>query len=254
MNRWAGKVAIVTGANSGIGAAISEALVNHGVKVIGLDIRLDRLQEMIQKLGKDKLFTIECNLRKEEEILKAFKVIEEQFGGADILVNDAGVVSIKTVIDSDTEEYRKIIDTNLIAPAICSREAVQSLIKRKTCGHIININSVSGTYGESVITPVCMYSASKYGLRALGTELRHEIVLSNLDIKITNISPGPVDTGMVPIFFEGVDEEQLRQTVKFLQPKDIAEAAIYALGTPESVEIPEITIIPHKTAFCTVLR
>ncbi|CAL7944503.1 unnamed protein product [Xylocopa violacea] len=249
MKRWAGKVAIVTGASSGIGVAISRSLVSHGVKVAGLARRMDKLQEIAKELGKDKFFAVECDLRKEEDILKAFKLVEKQFGGADILVNNAGIAIPKKIIDSDTEEYRKIIETNLIAPAICAREAMQSLIKRKAAGHIININSIAGSYAESIFMPLGMYSASKYGLRALGTELRHEIVMSQLNIKITNISPGVVDTQMIQALFK---ERDRPQQLKSLEDKDIAEAAIYALGTPESVEIPEITIIPHKTAFCTV--
>ncbi|CAL7944502.1 unnamed protein product [Xylocopa violacea] len=252
MNRWAGKVAIVTGASSGIGVAISRSLVSHGIKVVGLARRVDKLQEIAQELGKDKFYPIQCDMRKEGDILKAFKFVEKQFGGADILVNNAGVNSNKKVIESDTEEYRKVIDTNLIAPAICSREAIQSLIKRKACGHIININSIAGLYAESLLMPLGMYPASKYGLRALSTELRHEIVLSNLDIKITSISPGAVYTEMIQSFFKDKSGEEIRQLVKSLEDKDIAEAMIYALGTPESVEIPEITIIPQKTAFCTV--
>ncbi|CAL7944501.1 unnamed protein product [Xylocopa violacea] len=252
MNRWEGKVAIVTGASSGIGVAISKSLVSHGVKVVGLARRLDKLQEIVQELGKDKFFAVECDLRKEEDILKAFKFVEEQFGGADILVNNAGVISPTKIIESDTEEYHKVIDTNLIAPAICSREAVQSLIKRKAAGHIVNINSIAGSYAESLIIPLGMYSASKYGLRALGTELRHEIIASDLDIKITNISPGAVYTEMVQTFLKINAENEIRRLMNLLEDKDIAEATIYALGTPESVEIPEITVIPHKTAFCSV--
>lgn len=90
--------------------------------------------------------------------------------------------------------------------------------------------------------PLGMYSPSKYGLRALGTELRHEIIHAKLNIKVTNISPGAVLTDM----FRSLSQEGGFQDVPILRDKDIAEAAMYALGTPEGVEIPEITIIPQN--------
>lgn len=98
MNRWNGKVAIVTGASSGIGESTTEALVKHGVKVVGLARRVDRLKELAVKLGKDKFYPIQCDLRKEEDILKALKWVEKELGGADILVNNAGVIAMSPVI------------------------------------------------------------------------------------------------------------------------------------------------------------
>ncbi|CAL7944506.1 unnamed protein product [Xylocopa violacea] len=242
MNRWIDKVAIVTGASSGIGVAISKALVLHGVKVVGLARRLDKLQEIARELGKDKFYPIQCDISKEEDILRAFESVEKQLGGVDILINNAAVLSSALVIESDTEEYHKIIDTNLIAPAICSRETAKSLRKRNAYGHIININSITGQFAESVHVPISMFGASKCGLRALGIELRHEVIALNLNIKVTNITPGVVDTEMTRSLLKGNKISDL----KALKDKDIADTVIYVLRTPETVEIPEITIIPHK--------
>ncbi|XP_003402753.1 farnesol dehydrogenase [Bombus terrestris] len=243
MNRWIGKVAVVTGSSGGIGLAISKALASHGIKVVGLARRIDKLHEAAAEIGKDKFFPIECDVTKEEDILKVFKWIDEKFGRLDILVNNAGVVCVKPIIDSKTEEYRKLIDTNLIAPAIFAREAVKSMKKCNACGHVINISSVAGLYLESIAIPLGMYGPSKYGLRALGIELRHEINAAKLNIKITNISPGAVITDMIRSI-----RDALHITDDYaLKDADIAEAVIYTLGTPETVEIPEITIIPHGT-------
>ena len=241
MDRWNGKVAIVTGASSGIGEAISEGLVKRGVKVVGLARRVDRLQELTSKLGKDKFYFVQCDLRKEEDLLKAFKWVEKELGGADILVNNAGALQLVNVIDSTTEDYYKVIDTNLIAPAICARETVQSLRKRNAPGHIVNINSIAGHFAESLHTPLGMYAASKYGLTALSTELRHEIIAGNLSIKVTSVSPGLVHTEMVSKFLPA------DKKIPILQAQDIADAVFYVLGTPEHVEIPELMIIPHGT-------
>ncbi|XP_076664778.1 farnesol dehydrogenase-like [Andrena cerasifolii] len=239
MDRWNKKVAVVTGASAGIGVAIAKTLVGHGVKVVGVARRLDKLQDLTATLGKGKFYPVQCDMRKEEDILKVFRFVEKELGGADILINNAGVATQIPVIDSPTEEYRKILETNLLAPTICAREFSQSIKKRNVPGHIININSVAGLYAEALQVPIGLYSASKYGLRALGTELRHEMIQAKLPIKITNISPGAVLTEMLSGFIE--NEDQLKK-LNPLQDKDLADAVVYALGTPERVQVHEITV------------
>ncbi|XP_050496263.1 farnesol dehydrogenase-like isoform X14 [Bombus huntii] len=248
MNRWSGKIAVVTGSSSGIGLAISTALVSHDIKVVGLGRRKDKLRDAAAEIGKDKFFPIECDVTNEEDILKVFKWIDEKFGRLDIVVNNAGVVCVTPIIDSKTEEYRRVIDTNLIAPAIFAREAVKAMKKCNACGHIINISSIAGLHLEGIAIPIGMYGPSKYGLRALGIQLRHEIIAAKLNVKITNISPGAVMTDMVRSVRDVVSNNFI------LKVGDIAEAVIYALGTPETVEIPEITVIAHGTGFIFTQR
>ncbi|XP_015433468.1 PREDICTED: farnesol dehydrogenase-like [Dufourea novaeangliae] len=244
MERWSGKVAIVTGASSGIGAAITESFVEHGVKVVALARRLNKLQELAATHGKDKIYPIQCDVTKEQDILHAFKWVEEKLGGADILVNNAGLVVPSAVIDSPTEDYRKVVDTNLIAPAICSKQFCQSIKRRNTHGHIFNINSIAGHYAEAIQIPIGMYGASKYGLTGLSAELRHEILLAKLKIRITNINPGAVLTDMVKVVIQASDDVLKPMT---LRDKDIASGVVYALGAPEGVEIYQLTIVPKNS-------
>ncbi|XP_076664776.1 farnesol dehydrogenase-like [Andrena cerasifolii] len=239
MDRWNQKVAIVTGASSGIGAATAKTLVNHGVIVVGIARRLDRLQELTATLGKGKFYPVQCDMRKEEDILKVFQYVEKELGGADILINNAGVFTQMPIIDSPTEEYLKILETNLLGPTICAREFSQSIRKRNVPGHIINISSIAGLFAEAIEIPIGLYGASKYGLRALGTELRHEMMQAKLPIKITNISPGAVRTEIMSRFI--MTEDQLKK-LNPLEENDIADAVVYALGTPERVEIHEVTV------------
>ncbi|KZC11352.1 Dehydrogenase/reductase SDR family member 11 [Dufourea novaeangliae] len=229
MERWSGKVAIVTGASSGIGAEITESLVEHGVKVVTLARRLNKLEELAANHGKDKIYPVQCDVTKEEEILQAFQWVEEKLGGADILVNNAGVLIATPVID-----YRRVVDTNLIAPAICSREFCQSVKKRNAYGHIININSMAGHYAEAIQLSLGIYGASKYGLTALTVELRNEILQAKLRIRITNISPGTVLTDMFTNVAAG--QIDLNNKMIILRGKDIANSVVYALGTPEGAE------------------
>ncbi|KZC10582.1 Dehydrogenase/reductase SDR family member 11 [Dufourea novaeangliae] len=264
MERWSGKVAIVTGASSGIGAAITRSLAEHNVKVAALARRLHKLQELADELPKYKIYPIQCDVTKEEEILRAFQWVEEKLGGADILVNNAGVSSTSTILDSPTTKYRLILDTNLVAPAICSREFCQSIKKRNSSGHILNINrlayvsdpgtstspplcglglirlewldsrGIAGRYAEAIQMPFGMYGPSKYGLSALAAELRHEIILAKLNIRVTNISPGAVLTDMIKGIFEKCND--VVHNSAMLYSEDIAELVIYALEIPERAE------------------
>ncbi|XP_078043901.1 farnesol dehydrogenase-like [Augochlora pura] len=241
MNRWAGKVAVVTGASAGIGDAISRALVKESVKVVGLARRQDKLQELTDALGKDKFFPVVCDVQKEEDIVKAFEWVDEKLGGADIVINNAGVADMTKIIDTPAENYRKVLDTNVIAPAICAREAVQSMKKRGVDGHIVNISSVAGHNAEIIKVPIGMYGASKYALTALATELRHEIAIEELNIKITNISPGAVMTDMIKNACKAVD---VTINIPILRAADIADAVLYVLGTPPLVEVYDILLSP----------
>ena len=148
-------------------------------------------------IGQYLFHPIECDIKVEDEILNTFKYIEEHFGGVDILVNNAGIFSLSYVMESDSMECQDLINTNLMAPAILAREAMNSMRKRQSRGHIINISDIAGLYLEAISIPMGMYGPSKYALQALGIELRHEISAAALDIKITTISPGYVRTDML---------------------------------------------------------
>ncbi|XP_033180066.1 farnesol dehydrogenase isoform X4 [Bombus impatiens] len=184
MNYWSGKVAIVTGASRGIGLAISKELAKYGINVIGLARSMDELVEASLMIG-EYFFPFQCDVTDEDEILVAFKFIEEKFGGVDILVNNAGIINYIHVMDSETDEIHNVINTNLIAPTIFAREAMNSIRKRDARGHIINISGTPGLYLEAESVPMGMYGPSKCGLRALGVELRREIAQSKLNIKVT---------------------------------------------------------------------
>ncbi|XP_043265054.1 farnesol dehydrogenase-like [Colletes gigas] len=244
MERWAGKVAIVTGASTGIGAAIARSLVDNDVKVVGLARRMEKLQEVAGGLKKGMFHSIVCDVRKEEDILKAFEWTKKKFGGADILVNNAGVATQTSIIDTPTEEYRKIIDINVIAPAICAREFIQSIKERNGAGHIINISSLAGRHAECVKIPMGMYCASKYALNALTTELRHEIIYNKLNIKITIVSPGAVLTDMLK---DIVKSDAILNNLPALKETDIADGVIYTLKTPQGAEVHDMLIMPQNT-------
>lgn len=254
MDRWVGKVALVTGASVGIGAQVTKVLAKSGMKVIAVARRLEKLEELAASIKHEfngKVYPMKCDVRQEEEILNVFKRAEEELGGVDVLINNAGVVVSEPIIEGSTESYRKILDVNVIAMAICSREMVQSIKKRKATGHIININSVAGHYADSIKLPVNLYCASKYAVTGMTASLRNEIVNARLDIKVTSISPGMVKTDMLMDALANLGDkiEGLSDNfegVPMLEDNDIADAVTYSLSMPQRVQICEVIIMPHE--------
>ncbi|KFB44580.1 hypothetical protein ZHAS_00012462 [Anopheles sinensis] len=199
MDRWVGKVAVVTGASSGIGAATVKALANAGMITIGLARRVERIEELKKELpveASGRLHGFRCDVTKEEDILAAFAHVEKVFGGVDVLINNAGIARGKIgVLQADnTATLRQVVDTNLMGLALCSREAFQSMKKRSVDGHIVHINSILGhSVPENNLN---MYAATKYGVTALTETMRHELRLAGTKIKVT-VSSTAVGVGTI---------------------------------------------------------
>ncbi|XP_069683505.1 farnesol dehydrogenase-like isoform X1 [Periplaneta americana] len=249
MQRWAGRVAVVTGASAGIGAAIAQELVKKGLKVVGLARRVERVQELTKSLNSapGKLYPIKCDVTKEEEVKEAFKWVKANLGGTDILVNNAGVASVNTLRDGPVENWRKIYDLNVLALSMCTKEALQSMKEKGVDdGHIVHINSVAG---HKVIDNASIYSSSKHAVTALTEGLRRELVNQKSKIRVTSVSPGAVKTeiGEASGFTPDILEEL--KDIPFMESEDIADAVLYVLGAPPHVQIHELTIKPVGEPF-----
>lgn len=192
MSRWSEKLAVVTGASSGIGAAICIELVNAGLKVVGLARRQERVEELKSKLPAnlaDKLFSFKCDISKEEDIKAAFAWIESTFGGVDVLVNNAGIVRSTNLVSPDnTTAIREVLDTNVMGVVLCTREAFQSMKSRNVDGHVILINSIVGhqvPFFAGIRPSSNIYSPSKYAVTAMTEVFRQEFQSEGTKIKIT---------------------------------------------------------------------
>ncbi|XP_063929774.1 farnesol dehydrogenase-like [Zophobas morio] len=251
LDRWVGKVAVVTGASSGIGAAIAEFLVDKGLIVAGLARRSERVEEKAKQLsGKPgKLHAVKTDISKEEDILSAFKWIEENLGHIYILINSAGVAKDNFLRNGDSEAWRQTFDVNVLGLCIATREAVKIMSANDINGHIIHINSVAGH--KYVDMPgMNVYTASKYAVTALTESLRHEMNDIDSKIKITSISPGLVASEMSTLNTEFCEERlNLVKSLPILQAEDIAEAVGFVLSTSENVQINELTITPVGEKF-----
>ncbi|KAE9536535.1 hypothetical protein AGLY_007324 [Aphis glycines] len=182
MDHLKGRVAVVTGASAGIGAATAIKLVKAGLTVVGIARRLQRLQDlkkmMEEKNFSGRFFTVACDLTNETDILNAFKWIDDNIGGIHFMINNAGIIRISKILDGLAEHWQELIDCNVMAPTICSREAYKLMKKHNVShGHIIQINSITG-HSYSINPGNKMYNASKQALRVLTEGLRHELAVA----------------------------------------------------------------------------
>lgn len=245
MERWSGKVAVVTGASAGIGAVIAKELAKAGMITIGLA----RRQELVQKLREDlpeqcasRLHAIHCDVSKESDVTAAFDKIERKFGGIDVLVNNAGIVRHTGLLaDDESKPLREILDTNVMGLALCSKKAFKSMRQRASTGHIIHINSVAGHMVPN-FPHMIMYAASKHAVTALTETMRNELREMGSKIRVSSISPAVVKTEIIA----GLDDHK---DLPMLNPEDIAHAILYVLSTPPHVQIHELTIKPVGEQF-----
>ncbi|XP_076072327.1 dehydrogenase/reductase SDR family member 11-like isoform X1 [Mytilus galloprovincialis] len=247
MERWAGRVALVTGASVGIGAAIVQQLVQNGMKVVGCSRNIDNIQVLKTKLSsaKGQVIPVRCDLKNEQDIIDMFTMIKRDLGGVDVCVNNAGLAHAAPLLSGETKDWREMVDVNIIGLTICTREAVKQMREKgANDGHVFLLNSISG---HLVITYAIghFYSATKHAVTALGEGIRHELREMKSQIKITSISPGLVETEFAQKLHKSEGKAKaLYASIKCLQADDIADALVYALSAPPHVQIHDILIRP----------
>jgi NADP+-dependent farnesol dehydrogenase len=191
VDKWIEKVAVVTGASAGIGAAIFKDFAKAGITVIGLARRSERVEILIKELGstKGKAFAYKCDVSDPKSITETFKWIESKFGVVHILVNNAGCGRNVSILDDDEESFRKmneVIDTNIRGLTQCTREAYKLMKKSDDYGFIININSILGHQLPFAGFSMNVYPASKYAVTAITETLRQELILAdNKKVRVT---------------------------------------------------------------------
>ena len=229
---YKGKTAIVTGSTKGIGRAIAEELLGAGMNVCVSARQFDEVEQTVRELeslGEGAATGAVCDVRDYDEVRALFEHAVAEFGGVDVLVNNAGVGIYKPVEEISPEEFRAVLETNLFGVFYCTREAIP-LMKQRGGGYILNISSLAGANPHP---RMAAYNASKFGLNgfseALMQEVRHD------RIKVSYVMPGSVNTE-----FGGdtVSDEKSWQ----LQPEDVARVVIDLLhhderSLPSRVEI-----------------
>ncbi|XP_037935233.1 farnesol dehydrogenase-like [Teleopsis dalmanni] len=242
MERWQNRVAVITGASSGIGAACAKLIVAAGIKVVGLARRTERMESLKNSLTTEQqknFYYRQCDVSQEQQVQEAFEWIEKQLGGTDILVNNAGIIRDGNLVEMPMHDIKDVVNTNFMAPIYCTQSAFKSMQKRSFPGHLIFINSTAGLAGYNPgpdYPSLNVYTPTKFALNAINEICRQELMTLKTKIKTTNISPGWVSTEIVP------DETKTELGDVILQADDVANAVMYALSTPPHTQVQEITL------------
>ncbi|HYU75944.1 MAG TPA: SDR family NAD(P)-dependent oxidoreductase [Ktedonobacteraceae bacterium] len=241
--KLAGKVALVTGASSGIGEATAIALAEEGARVAALARRSDHLEKVVKRI-KDaggEAVPIVADVTNEAQLREAIRRVKETFGRIDILVNNAGVMLLGKIEGTDTGEWRQMLDINVLAVMLACHE-ILPIMKAQGGGHIVNISSVAG---RQVKAGYSGYNASKWAVGAFSESLRQEVTRQH--IRVTVIEPGMVATELRQHITDPEVRKAQEDAVRSgtpLQGEDVAAVIVFAVTRPEHVSISEILVRP----------
>jgi NADP-dependent 3-hydroxy acid dehydrogenase YdfG len=239
-----GATVLVTGGSGGIGRSIVRELSIQGYRVVTCARQIDRLEALRQELLEAgfEIFPLVADLREEASILEMFDVIRSRFGGVDVLINNAGIGHQAPLLSSGSEPWREMLEVNILALCICTREAVQDMRVRGDRGHVVNIASM---VGHRVGNYPGIYTATKFAVTALTESVRLELTALNSGIRVSQVSPGRVETDFHEKYFkEKARARSMYSEYKVLEPGDIARAIVYILSQPEHVRVDDIFITP----------
>ncbi|HAR3397028.1 TPA: SDR family oxidoreductase [Staphylococcus aureus] len=224
------KVAVVTGAGSGIGEAIATLLHEEGAKVVLAGRNKEKLQNVANQLSQDSVKVVPTDVTNKEEVDELIKIAQQTFGGLDIVINSAGQMLSSKITDYQVDEWDSMIDVNIKGTLYTAQAALPTMLEQSS-GHLINIASISGF---EVTKSSTIYSATKAAVHTITQGLEKE--LAKTGVKVTSISPGMVDTAITAAY-NPTDRKKL-------EPQDIAEAVLYALTQPKHVNVNEIAVRP----------
>jgi NADP-dependent 3-hydroxy acid dehydrogenase YdfG len=243
--RLSGKVAVVTGASSGIGEATAFALAGEGAKVAIVARRahrLDSLEKRIAEAGGEALKVV-ADVSTAENAETSIKAALAKWGHVDILINNAGIMLLGPVTGADAADFKRMFDINVMGLMYCTHAALPGMKERKS-GHIVNISSVSG---RQVSARSAVYSATKFAVGAFSDGLRQEVHKDN--IRVTIIEPGAVATELTDHITHSATKDAVKSWVDNMTPltsEDIAAAIVYAVTQGEHVNVNEILIRPTQ--------
>lgn len=234
----AGRAAVITGASSGIGAATARALATCGYRVALLARRSDRIDALAAEIGNGSI-AIQADVTDRDSLLVAAQRVLEELGGADVLVNNAGVMLLGPFSSEQHQDCRVMVEANLLG-AITATEVFLGQLKDSGAGDLVNISSVAGRTARAGNG---VYAATKWGINGWSESLRQELLP---DVRVTLIELGIVDTEL----HQHITHEQTRDSVQkgydvaTVKPEGIAEVIAFVLSRPRHLAIHEVLLRP----------
>jgi NADP-dependent 3-hydroxy acid dehydrogenase YdfG len=229
---FSNQVAVITGASSGVGRAIAQALAANGAKLCVVGRNLATLQNISEDVK-----AIQADLTVEEDIIELKKVIERDFGRVDILVHSAGIHSMSPIEKASASDFDKLYQLNVRAPYLLTQTLISML--REQRGQVVFINSSVGLRSEARIA---QYAATKHALKAIADSLRDEI--NEAGVRVLSVYMGSTATPMQEKIHKS--KGRIYHPELLLQPSDVASIVISSLLLPRTAEVTDISIRPMK--------
>ena len=242
------KIALITGATSGIGRAVADIFAENKYNLIVTGRRSERLQELKAALERQhgiSVLALCFDVRNNDEVVRNIASLPVEWRNIDVLVNNAGLaVGLNHIQDGVLDDWERMIDTNIKGLLYVTR-AVSPLMIARNSGHIVNICSIAG---KEVYENGNVYCATKHAVDALSKAMRIDMLGHN--IKVTNVCPGAVETEFSIVRFKG-DTQRAAGTYRGIEPltgRDIAECIYFAVSLPQHVCINDMMIMPMAQA------
>lgn len=246
------KVALITGATSGIGEACARKFANGGYDLVITGRNLDRLkavEQQARQLGADVL-ALEFDVRDRKAAAAAVESLKGKWAVIDVLINNAGLaLGLDKEYEGDLDDWETMVDTNVKGLLTMTRLIVPGMVERNK-GHVINIGSVAG---DAAYAGGSVYCATKAAVKAITDGLRIDV--AHTAVRVTNVKPGLVETNFSVIRFHG-DKQRADNVYKGIKPltgDDIADVAFYAASAPEHVQVAEVLVLATHQANGTVV-
>jgi 3-hydroxy acid dehydrogenase/malonic semialdehyde reductase len=247
------KIALITGASSGIGEATASLLAHNGYDLILTARRNDRLKkvasEIRTKTGR-RILDFVFDVRNQVEVQKNISSLKDGWENIDVLVNNAGLAAgLNTIQDGLVDDWEPMIDTNIKGLLYMSKAVIPLMVKRNS-GHIVNIGSIAG---KEVYPNGNVYCGTKYAVDAITKGLRIELLPQH--IRVTSICPGAVETEFSTVRFHG-DTDRAKNVYKGFTPlnaTDIADAILWVVTRPAHVNINDMLVMPTAQANATTI-
>jgi len=244
-----GKVVLVTGASSGIGAATSVKLASHGAKVGLAARRGDRLNDMVAMIKSQggEAIALEMDVVNSESVANGVETLAREFGTIDVVFNNAGLMPLSDMEMVQTDEWNRMIDVNIKGVLNTTAAVLPFMVKHKS-GHVVNTSSIAG---RKVFPGLSVYCATKHAVTALSDGMRMELGKKH-NIRVTCIQPGAVETELYEQIADPAARQQmedLKTRMEFLKAEDIAETVLFALQSPSHMDIAEVLVMPTQQSW-----